>query len=60
MRTRHGAFGWADFLLLLAVVLFFLATAGSIWGRATPWPWWTSTLIAAGLLCWSASDIVPA
>jgi hypothetical protein len=57
MRSRHGSFGLADFVMLLAVVLFFLAAAGYGWSRATPW--WTGTLIAAGLFCWSLSTVLP-
>jgi hypothetical protein len=59
MRTRHGSFGISDFLMLLAVVLFFLAALGSVVARATPWPWYNATLIAAGLFCWSLSEMLP-
>jgi hypothetical protein len=59
MRTKHGSFGLSEFLMSLAVVLFFLAALGSIVGRATPWPWYTASLIAAGLFCWSLSEMLP-
>lgn len=59
MKTRHGIFGLSDFFMLLAVVLFFLAVAGSGWARSNPWPWWSLTLISAGLFCWSLSQMLP-
>jgi hypothetical protein len=60
MRERHGTFGLSDFFMLLAVVLFFLATLGAAIARTTPWPWWSSLLISAGLFCWSLSTVLPA
>jgi hypothetical protein len=57
MNFRHaGKFSLADFLMLLAVVLFFLATIGYVW-KPEPWPW-NTRLIAAGLFCWSLSEIL--
>lgn len=57
MNYRHaGKFSPADFLMLLAAVLFFLASVGYIW-RSDPWPW-SGRLIAAGLFCWSLSEIL--
>jgi hypothetical protein len=56
MKYRHGAFSLADFLMLLAVVLFFLASVGYVW-KPDPWPW-NTRLIAAGLFCWSLSEIL--
>jgi hypothetical protein len=54
MRTGH--FSISDFLMLLAIVLFFLASVGYAW-TPTPWPW-NGRLIAAGLLCWSLSTVL--
>ena len=56
MRTRNGHFSIADFLMLLAIVLFFLASVGYAW-TPTPWPW-NGRLIAAGLFCWSLSTVL--
>jgi hypothetical protein len=55
MITKHGTFGLSQFCLILALVLFFLATVGVILARATPWPWWNSSLVAAGLFFWCLS-----
>lgn len=56
MNFRHaGKFSLADFCMLLAVVLFFLATVGYVWKPDGPW---NTRLIAAGLFCWSLSEIL--
>jgi hypothetical protein len=57
MRFRDaGKFGLADLLMMLAVVLFFLATLAHNW-RPAPWPW-SNGLVAAGLFCWSLSTML--
>jgi hypothetical protein len=54
---RHeGGFTLGSFFMLLAVVLFFLASVGYAWSP-TPWPW-NGRLIAAGLFCWSLSTLL--
>ena len=56
MKYRHGSFALADFLMLLAIVLFFLGSVGYVWAPG-PWPW-NGRLIAAGLFCWSLSTVL--
>jgi hypothetical protein len=54
MKFRNGHFGFADLLMMLAIVLFFLAGVGYAWTPA-PWPW-NGRLIAIGLFCWALSS----
>jgi hypothetical protein len=57
MNYRHaGKFGLADFAMILAVLLFFLASLGKVWSP-DPWPW-NGRLIAAGLFFWSLSTVL--
>ena len=56
MRTNHGGFSLGYALMILAIVLFFLASVGYVW---TPQPWpWNGRLIAAGLCCWALSEVI--
>lgn len=54
--THSVGFSISGFLLILAIVLFFLASIGRVWAP-DPWPW-SGRLVAAGLFCWSLSTVV--
>ena len=56
MLRHSGSFRPSDFFILLAVVVFFIASFGYVW-RSDPWPW-SGRLIAFGLFCWSLSTML--